>query len=133
MLSPRHPRSGSGPDDGSPFTIRADLSCGWVYLSGELDDRSVHLVHDALTALLQGHQTRWNVDVAELTRVNAAGLRAIGAAYRRATRHRRQLTLHGASPALLQALAQLRLTRHLLVGEAAEDDGPQPSTSPDAA
>lgn len=133
MLVPRHPASRRGLDDEPAFMVRADLSSGWIYLSGRLDDRSAHLLHDALSALLVGHLTRWHIDVAELTEIDATGLRAIGAAYRRATRHGRRLTVHGASPALQRALTRLRLNRHLLPDAPAAEIGPQPSTSPDAA
>jgi hypothetical protein len=44
------------------------------------------------------------------------GLRTIGI-YRRALRHRRQLTLVGPSPLLQAALARLRLDHHVLASE----------------
>jgi hypothetical protein len=49
---------------------------------------------------------------------------AIGAAYRRALRHNRRMTLTGAPPLLQQSLARLRLDHHLL------DDASDPDAVP---
>ena len=135
MLAQRHAHSEPGPDDRPTFAIRADLTTGWVHLAGRLDGSTAHLLHDALSTLLDDRHTRWNLDLAELTGADEAGLRAVDAAYRRATRHGREFTLHGASPALQKALTRLSLDRRLLAARPlpAEAEPPRPPTPPDAA
>ena len=105
---------GAPHDDRADFAIRVDLASSRVAVTGRLDRRTAHLLHDALSALLQAEYTSWQLDVSELADVDDAGLRALGAAYRRALRHGGHLTLHGASPALRAALTRLRLDRHIL-------------------
>jgi len=107
-------RGGTFRNAGAPFLVRLDLVDGRLELTGRLDHRTVHLVSDAITALLRTGAERWVVDVAGLTGCDHTGLRAIGATYRRALRHDRQLTLIGASHALAVALGRLRLNNHLL-------------------
>jgi anti-anti-sigma factor len=117
-----------GPDGGaSSFAVHIDLSTGAVTLAGRLDRRSAHLLHDAVSAMLHSDSARrsWTVDVAELSVADHAGLRAIGRAYRRALRHDRRITLHGASPALQSALTRVHLVHHVL-GE----DGPSTAGGP---
>ena len=108
MDFPRSPGCSPGTDDPPRFAIRADLSTGWIYIAGWLDHPTSHLLHDTFSALLHAQHTCWNLDVTELTGVDDAGLRALGAANSRATRHGRQLILHGATPALQQDLTRLR-------------------------
>jgi anti-anti-sigma regulatory factor len=116
---------GASPDR-ADFTIRVDLAVGRVAATGRLDRRTAHLLHDALSTLLHAEHTSWQLDVSELVDVDDAGLRAVGAAYRRALRHGRHLTLHGASPALREALIRLRLDRHVLGGQPAGVHDPVP-------
>jgi anti-anti-sigma regulatory factor len=126
MLPRSSTSSGARPDDSAGFTIRVDLAVGRVAVTGRLDRGTAHLLHDALSTLLHAEHTAWQLDVSELRDVDDAGLRAVGAAYRRALRHGRHLTLHGASPALRAALIRLRLDRHVLGGQlaAVRDSGP---------
>ncbi|MGY1640320.1 STAS domain-containing protein [Geodermatophilus sp. SYSU D00703] len=84
-------------------------------LTGRLDGRTAHLLHDAVSALLGSGQPHWTVEVTELV-VDHVGLRAIGRAYRRALRHDRRITLRGASPALRGALSPLPSDHHVLAG-----------------
>lgn len=103
------------PGDESPsFRVRLDLVDGRVELAGRLDRRSAHLFGDAVSALLLTGRERWAVDMSQLTGCDQAGLRMIGAAYRRALRHGRRLTLLGAPPELQQALVRLRLHAHVV-------------------
>jgi anti-anti-sigma regulatory factor len=67
--------------------------------------------------LLRTGQSSWTVDATRLVVGDDAGLRAIVGCYQRALRHRRQITMHGASPALRPALGRLRLDVHLLPPE----------------
>jgi anti-anti-sigma factor len=96
------------------FAVHLDLSQGQVTLTGRLDGRTAHLLHDAVSALLGSGQPHWTVEVAGLVVADHAGLRAIGRAYRRALRHNRRITLRGASPALHGALSQVHLDHHVL-------------------
>jgi anti-anti-sigma factor len=116
-----------GPDSGASFAVHIDLSTGTITLAGRLDGRSAHLLYDAVSAMLHSDSARrsWTVDVAELSVADHAGLRAIGRAYRRALRHDRRITLHGASPALQSALTRVHLVHHVL-GE----DGPSTAGGP---
>jgi anti-anti-sigma regulatory factor len=100
--------------DRADFVISVDLAVGRVAVTGRLDRGTAHLLQDALSTLLHAQHMRWQLDVSELTDVDDAGLRAVGAAYRRALRHGRHLTLQGASPPLREALTRLRLDRHIL-------------------
>ena len=79
-----------------PFTARIDLVDGRAELTGALDHRTAHLIGDATTALVRTSSPWWVLDVAGLTGCDHAGLRAIGAAYRKAVCHGRQLTVIGA-------------------------------------
>jgi anti-anti-sigma factor len=101
----------SGP---ASLAVRVDLTTGRLTMTGRLDGRTAHLLYDAVSALLRAEQPSWTVDVAGLDVADHAGLHAIVGAYRRAVRHHRRMTLHGASPALKHALTRLRLDRHLL-------------------
>jgi anti-anti-sigma regulatory factor len=74
----------------------------------------VHLFQEAISALLPGNHDTWVVDTADLTGCDQIGVWAIAAAYRRALRHNRRMTLTGVPPLLQQSLARLRLDRHLL-------------------
>ncbi|MGY1704508.1 STAS domain-containing protein [Geodermatophilus sp. SYSU D00697] len=97
--------------------VELDPVGGRLLLAGQLDRRTTHLLHAAVSALLEGGCTHWTVEVSDLTVADHAALRAIGAAYRRATRHGRRLTILGTSPALHGALTRLRLDRHVLAPE----------------
>jgi anti-anti-sigma regulatory factor len=99
---------------GPSFLVQVDLVGGRVVLSGRLDRRTAHLLSDAVSALLVGDCPHWTVDTTALTVADHAALRAIGAAYRRAIRHGRRLTILGTSPALHAALTRLRLDHHVL-------------------
>jgi anti-anti-sigma regulatory factor len=59
--------------------------------------RTAHLVHDAITVVLQSSRIRWLVDVTGLT-ADQTGLRVLGGVYRRMLGGGRQMILLGASP-----------------------------------
>ena len=126
MLSRAHTTLGSPPEDRADFVMRVDLDVGRVAVTGRLDRSTAHLLHDALSALLQTDHMRWQLDATALSDVDDVGLRAVGAAYRRALRHGRQLTLHGAPPALRAALTRLRLDHHILGSRLATVGDPIP-------
>lgn len=107
------PLLGATEADPAPFVVRIDLVGGRVQVSGRLDRRTVHLVHDAVSALLQTDCDTWVLDVAGLTGCDPAGLRTIGAVYRRALRGTRRLTVVGARPWLQGALSRVRLDSHV--------------------
>ena len=99
---------------GTPaLRVHVDHRAGRVAVVGRLGRRTAHLVHDAITVVLQGDRVRWLVDVTGLTADNA-GLRVLGGAYRRLLRSGREMILLGASPPLRQALRRLRLAPHVL-------------------
>ncbi len=106
----------SVPGD-DPILVRLDLMAARLELVGQLDRRTAHLLHDAISALLQTDRPLWTVDVAGLTVADHTGLRAVETAYRRALVHGRALTLLGASPALHRALTWLNLDHRALGGE----------------
>lgn len=101
----------------SAFGVHVDLVTGRLTMTGRLDVRATHLLHDAVSALLRAQHPGWAVDVGGLTEMDHAGLRRLLGLYRRALRHGRRITLHGASPSLQRALTLLRLDRHVLPGE----------------
>jgi anti-anti-sigma factor len=106
-----HPTSpaASVPGEAPPILVHLDLVVGRVELVGQLDRRTAHLLHDAISALLQTDRPVWTVDVTDVTVTDHTGLRAVESAYRRALLHGRVLTLLGASPGLHRALARLDL------------------------
>jgi anti-anti-sigma regulatory factor len=114
MSIPRPPAIGSVPRSDPSFTIYVDLVDGRIRLAGLLDRGTVHLFQEAISALLPGNHDTWVVDTADLTGCDQIGVWAIAAAYRRALRHNRRMTLTGVPPLLQQSLARLRLDRHLL-------------------
>jgi anti-anti-sigma regulatory factor len=126
MSVPRHPRIGSLPRSGSSFTVHVDLVAGRILLAGVLDSGTVHLFQEAISALLLANHDTWLVDTTDLVGCDHIGVRAIGAAHRRALRHNRRMTLTGAPPPLQQPLARLRLDRHLL------HNAPRPAAAPDS-
>ena len=97
--------------------VRIDFARARLELSGQLDRHTAHVLHDAISTLLQTDSDRWIIHVAGLTGFDPTGLRTIGATYRRALRHRRRLTLVGPSPLLQAALARLHLDHHILAPE----------------
>jgi anti-anti-sigma regulatory factor len=101
--------SGSPQGDPTPFLVRIDLTCGRLQLSGQLDRSTVHLLHDAISTLLLTDRDSWVVDATDLTGCDHRGVSAIGAAYRRALRHNRRMTLIGCALSLQRDLARLRL------------------------
>jgi anti-anti-sigma factor len=108
------------PQKAAPsLIVRIDFPRARLELTGQLDRHTAHVLHDAISTLLQTDSDRWIMNVAGLTGLDPTGLRTIGATYRRALRHRRQLTLVGTPPFLQTALARLRLDHHVL--PAAED------------
>ncbi|MGY1623543.1 STAS domain-containing protein [Geodermatophilus sp. SYSU D00965] len=121
VMMSSQPPSPAGP--GAPFRIVVDPAAGRAVLSGRLDRRTASLLGDAVSALLAGGCPEWIVDASGLTVADHAALRAIGAAYRRAIRHGRRLTILGTSPALHAALTRLRLDHHVL---GARDRSPVP-------
>jgi anti-anti-sigma regulatory factor len=124
MSSPCPPLTGSHSRSGPSFTVHVDLVGGRVRLAGVLDRGTVHLFQDAISALLLGDHATWVVDTTDLTRCDHMGVRAIGAAYRRALRHSRRMTLTGVPPLLQRSLARLRLDHHVLDGDCGTDAVP---------
>ena len=114
MSVPRHPLTGSLPRCGPSFTVHVDLVAGRIRLAGVLDRGTVHLFQEAISALLLAHHDAWVIETTDVIGCDQIGVRAIGAAYRRALRHNRRMTLTGAPPLLQQSLARLRLDQHLL-------------------
>ena len=94
-------------DDVSRLVARVDLVTGRLELVGRMDRATAHLVQDAISTLLLTPCAHWTLDLSGATVSDHHGLRAIAAAYRRATEHHRQLTLRGASPTLQRAVLQL--------------------------
>src|SRR3954454_17491369 len=111
------PRPDRPPKAAPSLLVGIDFVRARLELSGQLDRPTVHVLHDAVSTLLQTDTDRWILHVAGLTGFDATGLRTIGATYRRALRHRRQLTLVGPSPLLQAALARPRLDHHVLASE----------------
>jgi anti-anti-sigma factor len=101
---------------GPSFTAHVDLVGGRIRVTGVLDRSTVHLFHDAISALLLSNHDTWVVDTTDLTGCDHMGVRVIGAAYRRALRHNQRMMLTGAPPLLQRSLARLRLDHHLLDG-----------------
>ena len=64
------------------------------------------VLQDAISALLLTACVQWTLDLSGATEGDHHGLRAIAAAYRRATLHSRQVTLRGASPILQRAVLE---------------------------
>jgi len=122
------PGSLARPDRPQPtapsLIVRIDFARARLELSGQLDRHTAHVLHDAISTLLQTDNDRWIINAAGLTGFDPTGLRTIGATYRRALRHRRQLTLVDTPPLLQAALARLRLEHHVL---ATEEDTPASS------
>ena len=114
-MSVPHPQSsGSEPRSNPSFTLHVDLVEGRIRLAGLLDRGTAHLFQEAVSALLLGEHGTWVVDTTDLIGCDQIGVRAIGAAYRRALRHNRRMVLTGAPPLLQRSLARLRLHHHLL-------------------
>jgi anti-anti-sigma regulatory factor len=99
---------GTAGNDVLPFIVRLGLTGDRLELSGELDQRTVHLFDDAVSVLLLSDHLCWALDVTTLTKWDRAGLSEFGAAIARAQQHGRQLTLVGAPPALQAGLVHLR-------------------------
>jgi anti-anti-sigma regulatory factor len=97
------------PGDAPLLLVRLDLVAARLELIGQLDRRTAHLLHDAISALLQTDRPLWTVDVTGLTVADHTGLRAVQTAHRRALVHGRALTLLGASSGLHRALTRLDL------------------------
>src|SRR4051794_9397017 len=111
------PRPDRPPKAAPSLIVRIDFVRARLELSGQLDRHTVHVLHDAISTLLQTDTDRWIIHVAGLPGFDPTGLRTIGATCRRALRHRRQLALVGPSPLLQAALARLRLDHHVLASE----------------
>src|SRR3954471_3775466 len=109
LLQPDRP-----PKAAPSLIVRIDFTRARLELSGQLDRHTAHVLHDAISTLLQTDSDRWIIHVAGLTGFDPTGLQTIGATYRRALRHRRRLTLVDPSPLLQAALARLRLDHHVL-------------------
>ena len=117
------PRPDRPQKAGPSLIVRIDFVRARLELTGQLDRHTAHVLHDAVSTLLQTDNDRWIMNAAGLTGFDPTGLRTIGTTYRRALRHRRQLTLVDTPPLLQAALARLRLDHHVL---ATEEDTPAP-------
>jgi anti-anti-sigma factor len=109
LLRPDRP-----PKTAPSLIVRIDFARARLKLTGQLDRHTAHVLHDAISTLLQTDSDRWIIHVTGLTGLDPTGLRTIGATHRRALRHHRQLTLVGTPPFLQAALARLRLDHHVL-------------------
>jgi anti-anti-sigma regulatory factor len=118
--------TGGRPADAGPpsLVVQVDLVTGRLTAAGRLERRTTHLLAAAVTTLLLAGHRQWHLDVTAVTAVDTAGLRALGAAYRRAVHHDRQLIVHRPAPDLQRALRRLRLDRHVLT--------PEPTAAPAA-
>ena len=103
------------------LSVDVDLAGGRLRVAGRLDRTTARVLHVAMRSVALTDRTEWTVDITDLTVADHAGLRVIGAVYRRFLRHDRRLTLAGASPGLQRALTRLRLGQHVL------DDAPRVS------
>src|SRR3954451_23138876 len=121
LLRPDRP-----PKAAPSLIVRIDFVRARLELSGQLDRHTVHVLHDAVSTLLQTDTDRWIINVAGLTGFDPTGLRTIGATYRRVLRHRRRLTLVGPSPLLQAALGRLRLDHHVLASHQNTPPPPNP-------
>jgi anti-anti-sigma factor len=110
------PLAGAAQELPRSIMVRIDLVQGRLALAGRLDRSTVHLLHDAISTLLATAHGSWVLDVTDLTGCDPAGVRAIGAACRRALRHSRRITLVGTPRFLQRDLARLRLAQHFLGG-----------------
>jgi anti-anti-sigma regulatory factor len=106
------------------LVLRLDLATGRLSAAGRLERHTTHLLAAAVTTLLLAGPRQWHLDVAAVTAVDTAGLRALGTAYRRAVHHDRQLIVHRPGPDLQRALHRLRLDGHVLT--------PEPTVAPAA-
>ncbi|MGY1781976.1 STAS domain-containing protein [Geodermatophilus sp. SYSU D01036] len=106
------------------LAVQVDLVAGRLSVAGRLGRRSTHLLAAAVTTLLVAGPQQWHLDLAAVTAVDTASLRALGAAYRRAVRHDRRLIVHRPAPDVERALRRLCLDRHVLA--------PEPTTAPAA-
>ena len=108
----------SRPSSATPsLAVRIDVTGGVLRLSGELLAATVHLLDDAITALLQTGRRHWHADVTDLLVWDTAGLRAIAEAYRRTREHDCRITLVGAPAGFRRTLESLYLD-HDLFGDA---------------
>ena len=120
-------RGRPSPAAGPPsFTVHVDVVTGHLTVTGRLDGRSSHRLHDAVSVLLRAGHPTLTVDATGLDVADHAGLRAIIGVYRRALRHGRRITVHGASPSLQHALTRLRLDGHVLQGAGEPSRGDPP-------
>jgi hypothetical protein len=78
------PRPDRPPKAAPSLIVRIDFVRARLELSGQLDRQSAHVLHDAISTLLQTDTDRWIINVAGLTGFDPTGLRTIGATYRRA-------------------------------------------------
>jgi anti-anti-sigma regulatory factor len=125
MALPRPALPDPRPDP-APFRLDIDLGRCRIRLAGRLDRSTVHLLLDAVSALLLADGEVWTVDATDVTSCDHMGVRGIGAAYRRALRHGRRVRLIGAPPSLHRQLTRLRLDHHVLDPDDPGDAGPQP-------
>src|SRR4051794_14127069 len=111
------PRPDRPPKAAPSLIVRIDFVRARLELSGQLDRHTAHVLHDAISTLLQTDSDRWILHVARLTGFDPTGLRTISPPSRRPRRPRRGLPLVGPPPLLQAALAHPRLDHHALVPE----------------
>src|SRR5947209_6702151 len=81
------------PGSERQFAVRVDLNSARMQLSGRLDGRTAHLLHDAVSLLLlKSSEKSWLFEVTGLD-VDPAGLRALAGVYRRTLRQGRRLAV----------------------------------------
>ena len=104
----------SRPSPSTPsLAVRIDVTGGVLRLSGELLAATVHLLDDAITAVLLTGRRNWHADVTDLLVWDTAGLRAIAEAHRRSLRHDCRITLVGAPAGFRRTLDSLYLDHDL--------------------
>lgn len=114
MQVPPSPPSSATPS----LDVHIDVAGGVLALSGELLAATVHLLDDAITAVLLTGRRHWHADITDLLVWDTAGLRALAEAHRRSLQHDCRVTLVGASAGFRRTLESLYL-EHDLFGDAA--------------
>lgn len=98
------------------LTVSITVATGRITVAGDLDRRTVRHLLDAVRTLDVVRQGRWVFDVTGVTDYDDAGVRALGACYRRAVRRGAQMTVVGAGDGLQTTLSRVRLDHHVIRG-----------------
>jgi anti-anti-sigma factor len=87
------PSTGASPVSPSSIAVSVDLPHARVRVAGELDRDSAHHLLEAVEILATRADRRWQLDAADVTFCDAAGLRALTGAHAFAAAHGRSLRL----------------------------------------